>query len=218
MEKQLLIIDDFIEPAYFESMKEEITSLEDKWTLEDWNPLYTKRRLLLDNIYKTEERLQSKILNFLTLALFNDNIYRRAEEIQNYCFQTMRISNRHVTYVTSHIPTKECIWHTDAQAVFGMLCLLNFVLYVDIGAKYKGGDLLVSYDTSSLKSGGLLPQKDLTVHETITPKDNRLVLIPSHLWHMVKTTKCKQVKPTDGRVTINGHIGFGTNIGDKKLE
>jgi len=202
-----IVIDDFIEPAYFAAMKEEIRTLEPEMKLDDWNPDYTKMRAHLDDLYAN--RRLSKILHFVELALFNDIIYRKAEQIQDYCMQIMRYCTIHFTYLTGHIPGKPCSWHNDI-GVSGNLFLLNFILYVDMGGKFAGGNLVLSDDAISVKSGSLNPEKEPTKSHFIVPKDNRLVIIPSHLWHMVETihTTTTYNSPLDGRITINGHIGF----------
>ena len=76
--------------------------------------------------------------------------------------------------------------------------------------KFDGGHTQISnvgFDTLGervLFDSGL----DIDVAIDIEPKGNQLIMMPMWVTHRVTRVKMKSKKLIDGRITVNGHIGF----------
>jgi len=213
LDSSIIVIDNVMEKEYLDAMKAKVADLESYMKVEDHNPLYVKARLDLDEFYR-DKRKGATIITVMADTLFNEAIYRRCDVINDYCFQIYRKVTFHKTWITAHIPGKPCGWHNDDiwNGWPNAIHMINYIFYLDMGGKFDKGDLLVSYDNIPKKDGIWKPVTEPTIHERVEYKDNRLVMIPAYNWHMVETIenigKHEYRTPFDGRVSVNGHIGF----------
>jgi len=214
-DSKITVLDDFMDDLYLNTMREEAIKLEDNMKLQEGNPYYIYRRAHLDDIFEGDSRIDSKIIQLLSGSLFEESVRNELLKVNDFCTQMFKHCNYHMTYITSHIPGKTCGWHKDDATnhlLVRVVFLLNYILYIDVGSKFTGGDLIVSYDHIKQKSGVWLPETEPVKHERIAHKNNRLVIMPTYLWHMVEPIKLLEGKKynsgMDGRVTINGHIGW----------
>lgn len=172
------------------------------WTFENTQEEYVKYRL---------HNTPTWLYNYARSKLFSTNNSIKMKEIDDNAFHTIKFTTNDFFFVTSHITNKPCGWHKNDMTGFpGVINTLNFVFHIDLGAKFSGGNFKLSYDNIPEVEEGWYPLSEPTVHETIEYKDNRLVIFPTHLWHMVDTIKTPDnaSNPLDGRITMNGHIGF----------
>lgn len=200
---KIFVKDNVFESDVLEEIKQEIKQRKDDFIFNNQNPDYTKWR-----IYEANQ----KIAGYVWSSLFNSMVVRKFKEIDDFAFHSISYTNIHTTSITSHINGKPCGWHkNDMIAIPDRINSLNYVIHIDLGNKFTGGNLELSYDNIPEISEGWYPEREPTVHETVDYKDNRIVVFPTHLWHKVQTinTGNKEItSPLDGRLTINGHIGW----------
>ena len=191
------------QPDDLEEIKKYIKQSEDLFKFNNHNPEYTKWRI---------DEVSKKIEGYVWSALFNSMNVRNLKKIDDFAFHSISYTNVHTTSITSHINGKPCGWHkNDMKAIPDRVNSLNYVIHIDIGNKFTGGNLELSYDNISEISEGWYPETEPTIHETVEYKDNRIVIFPTHLWHKVQTIDIGDkgiTNPLEGRLTVNGHIGW----------
>ena len=167
-------------------------------------------RIYLDSIYG-KDRTKSKTLMIITKNLFNPEMFDIYNDIPETAFKLLRDTTTHETEITVYKDKSVYGWHTD---VVGRR-VVNYVLMIDLGMKFDGGHTQLSntqYDSLSertLFEGGL----DIDAELDIEPKGNQLIIMPMWVMHRVTAIKMKSDNMLDGRITVNGHVGF---IPDKK--
>ncbi len=200
---KIFIKDDVFQPDDLEEIKKDIKQNEDLFKLNNHNPDYTKWRI---------DKISKKTEGYVWSALFNSMNVRNLKKIDDFAFHSISYTNVHSTSITSHINGKPCGWHkNDMNAIPDRVNSLNYVIHIDIGNKFTGGNLELSYDNIPEISEGWYPETEPTVHETVEYKDNRMVIFPTHLWHKVQTINIEDkgiTNPLEGRLTVNGHIGW----------
>ena len=150
-------------------------------------------RVYLDDIYKGR-RAESDILKMVQERLFNEDLYYELRRIPDAAFQLIHMTNWHETQLTLYGNGDRYDWHRDVN----LPRLLNYIFYIGSGDSFTGGNLEISLDLDET------PQ-DLYADIIIEPTANMFVLMPSYFWHRV--TPVIQ-EGYDGRVSINGHIGW----------
>lgn len=211
-ENKVIVIDDVFKSGELDLIKHIIKNTPNLlWKYEDENPLYTKHRVKITPINsllsgKPFQQIEDSVQN----ALFSPSRMKYMKTINDFSYKLIDNTDTHKIYLTSHISNKPCGWHKDDSTHDpNVIQTLNYIFHVDAGGEFSGGELDVSYDEIDQSNITWTPKKEPTIHQTIEYKDNRLVVIPAWMWHRVRTTKTNGgVEPLDGRITINGHIGF----------
>jgi len=132
--------------------------------------------------------------------LYNDRIYDIADNFidgfwKQYC---ENVSNKYECQVTSYTKDRKDFygWHTDHIPVglnVGIVRNLNYILYmtdIDNGGEFQIANEFKHFDYSY----------EPEVHTSISPKRNRLLLIPT--WYIHRVTP---VLSDQERLTIHGH-------------
>lgn len=207
------VLDDFLAPEALAGVKAEVVALREQFQYDDRNPEYVKYRIELDSHFGAD-RERSVILRTFDRELFSPRIVDGAQaRLHDFTTRSLPFTTTHMTVVTAHVPDGPCTWHVNDMTHHlprKILFTLNFICYLDFGGAYAGGNLLVSHDNVPQRErGGWHPATPPRVHEIIEPRENRLVLLPTSHWHMVEPIRCSAWRgPLDGRVSVNGHIGF----------
>jgi len=200
----LVLIRDFLTERQMDLVKKEIRRLQDEVTQEyiPKEDLYGKpdgaisrHRCYLDAYYEAR-RDESDILRIMQDMLFSDRVYEIVEKINCYSMLTMRHSSTHETQLTSYQKNDRYYWHRDNDA--RRIRFLNYALYIQFSHKAKGGELLISDDIRE-------PFKPAI---TIKPEHNLIAIFPSQYMHKVNEVQTYSDNILDGRITINGHVGF----------
>jgi hypothetical protein len=211
VENKLLVVDDILKPALLKRVKEEIRNIpRGEWDLNDHNTDYVKYRVNDEYIYGEKTEI-SRIIHD---ALFSKRVTDMMKDINDWAFKMIDETSYDIVYVTSHIDGKPCGWHKNDYAIRDNIIMsLNYIFHIDIGSEFTGGELEHSYDNIDADTCGWYPLSQPTIHQTVHYKDNRVVILPTYSWHKVNTIKTpnKIKEPLDGRITINGHIGFRLN-------
>ena len=215
----ILRIENFLSEAEYEEVKQdvknEVLTLKNKIKggIEHEVPATngkTYNRIYLDSIYG-KDRTKSKTLMIVQRNLFNDEMFDIYNDVPETAFKLLRDTTTHETEITVYKDKSVYGWHTDAVG----RRVVNYVLMIDLGMKFDGGHTQLSntqYDSLSertLFEGGLDIDPDIDV----APKGNQLIIMPMWVMHRVTGIKMKSDNLLDGRITVNGHIGF---IPDKK--
>jgi len=154
-------------------------------------------RVYIDEVYEGR-RAESVILNMTQKSLFNEDMYYELRRIPDAAFQLIHMSNNHETQLTSYGNGDRYDWHRDVN----LPRLLNYILYISTsGGTFKGGNLEISFNLQETVHG-LIP--DIVIE----PTANMLVLMPSYFWHRVTPVTVHSDDALDGRISINGHIGW----------
>jgi hypothetical protein len=210
---KILVEDDALAPDDVSAIQSEIRALEDQFEYEDHNDEYVKYRLYLDRIFDGR-RDESRTLRAMQAKLFDDDFMLRLRDtLHDFSAASLPFTNVHTTSVTAHVPWGPCTWHVNDMTRSlrdKVVFTFNYVYYLDMGGRFEGGNLLVSYDNVRQKERfGWEPVSLPTVHRVVEPRNNRLVVLPTVYWHMVELTKVDDwKKPLDGRISVNGHVGF----------
>lgn len=149
------------------------------------------KRMYLDDVYR-DRRNDSLVLALTGSKLFNKKAKSIYKKQHSYPFQTVESTNRHETRITVYPKGGNYGWHKDN--ISGTR-LLSFILPLDINKPrmWTGGELVIKYNEKEIK---------------IKPQENQMIVFSSHLLHKVNTIKVNSDELFDGRVVINGHIGF----------
>jgi len=153
-------------------------------------------RVYLDNIY-AGRRAESVILNMIQDRLFNEDLYYELRRLPDAAFQLIHMSTSHETQLTSYGNGQKYDWHRDVN----LPRLLNYILYLGSGHSFSGGNLEISLDLDETAD-------DLYADVIIEPTANMFVLMPSYFWHRVTPVTVDGDDILDGRISINGHIGW----------
>lgn len=215
IENKVLVINDAIRPELLKQIKDDIRKIpREKWEYQNDNPDYTKYRANAEYIYgsmDTDSSVNSHIVKIIHDTLFSKRITNEMKSINDWAFKMIDKTTYDITYVTSHINGKPCGWHNnDSDTKKDIIMSLNYIFHIDMGSDFTGGELDYSYDNIDADSCGWYPMSEPTIHQTIPYKDNQLVIIPTYSWHKVRTIESVNniTEPLDGRITVNGHIGF----------
>ena len=162
-----------------------------------------------------KDRTKSRILTIIQNSIFNNEMYDIYNTLPETSYKLIKESTNHETELTVYKDKSAYNWHIDDI----QRRMINFVLMIDLGMKFDGGHTQISnvgFDTLGeriLFDGGL----DIDVEIDIEPKGNQLIMMPMWVTHRVTQVKMKSKNLTDGRITVNGHIGYvpeKTNIID----
>jgi len=164
-------------------------------------------RVYLDAFWKNN-RNQSKILTTMDKHIFSDYMYQHYIKLPESAFKLIPSSTAHETQLTLYKNNSKYNWHIDDDN----LRIINFVYMVDMGMKFTGGHTQISNDDYRFHGdlSGILGNVDTEVALDIKPKGNQLIMMPMWVMHRVTPVKMQSTQLTDGRITINGHIGFRT--------
>jgi len=212
-ENKVYIVDNLLSDYVLNLIKRNILGApREMWQKHEDNEDYVKHRIELNSIQPSlTSHKYDAITSSVTDALFSKSNMKEMQKINDWAYSSVNLTNVHSTSITSHINGKPCGWHkNDINNFSGRIHSLNYILHIDIGNKFTGGELDVSYDNINEVPDGWYPESEPTVHQTVNYKDNRLVILPTDLWHTVRTIKTptELYEPLDGRITINGHIGW----------
>ena len=211
VENKVIVVDNVFSETVLDDLKKRIKEVpKELWSYSDANVDYVKYRLLLNTFYGSHLKYSSHIMKKVGEILFGKENMSRMKSYNDFAFKLVDWTDVHKIYVTSHISGKPCGWHNnDSVQDAGSIQLLSFIFHIDIGNKFTGGELDVSYDEIKTVNDWF-PERPPTVHQTVKYKDNRLVIIPTWMWHTVRTIKTdnEKTEALDGRITINGHLGF----------
>lgn len=162
-------------------------------------------RVNLDFKY-LKDRTESRILTIMEDNLFSNEMIDIYDNMSETAFKLIKASINHETLLTVYRDKSIYNWHNDT----GGGRVANFVLLIDMGMKFKGGHTQISnveYNSlgeRTLFEGGL----DLDADIDIEPKGNQLIIMPMWVTHRVTPIKMELDNLIDGRITVNGHIGF----------
>jgi len=162
-------------------------------------------RVYLDALYD-EDRRKSETLSIMERNIFSKDMLDIYNEIPETAYKLIKDSVNHETEITVYHDGAKYNWHNDDDN--GRI--VNFVLMIDLGMKFEGGHTHISnteFDSLGervLYEGGL----DLDAEIDIEPKGNQLIIMPMWVTHRVTPVKLKSKNLTDGRITVNGHIGI----------
>ena len=159
------------------------------------------RRVYLDPLFGAN-RAKSKILAHISKNLFENKMLEVYDSIKETAFKLLHSTTNHETQLTFYHNNCEYNWHNDND----QMRLVNFVFMVDMGMKFEGGHTLIS--NSKWEEKNFLAGVDIPVALDIEPKGNQLIIMPCWVTHSVTKTKMKTKGILDGRITVNGHIGF----------
>lgn len=208
----ILIIDDFLNKEELQKCKDEIRKSE-KLFKSRLFPTFDLKTADLDRVYNN--RKESSILQIVEKNLFSSRVKELMKKQKGHpYFSLLPFTTIHSTNISAHKPKGMADWHTDNVLRNGDIDgqILNYVIYIDMGGKFSEGNLEVSYEQIGYKKGkdkGTVPARKPKVNKIIKFKDNRFVIFPTDLWHRITTIKCKKYNGIlDGRISINGHIGF----------
>ena len=171
-------------------------------------------RVDLDTKYM-KDRTKSRILTIIQKDIFNDEMFEIYNTVPETSYKLIKESTNHETELTVYKDKSTYNWHIDDI----QRRMINFILMIDLGMKFDGGHTQISnvgFDTLGeriLFDGGL----DIDVAIDIEPKGNQLIMMPMWVTHRVTQVKMKSKNLIDGRITVNGHIGYVpkmTNIVD----
>jgi len=180
----IIIIDDFLSNVDFKLVQNEIKSnhhlIKEPPAHQDTKQFL---RWYVDRDYEGH-RKDSDILRIMQRELFEGKFAREAKKHFEAPWIYLPVTTHHETQVTKYMKGNSYMWHNDNHK--GRL--FNYILYMN--DDFKGGELALSYTSKK------------HIDKIVTPKTNRLVVIPSFYWHKVRTI-------LDGnRYTVNGHIGM----------
>jgi Rps23 Pro-64 3,4-dihydroxylase Tpa1-like proline 4-hydroxylase len=196
----ILTVNNFLSENNLLSIEEEIRESINKFSIEK-DEHRKLNRIQLDDVWEND-RDSSNILSIISNDLFSKNMLKIYNSINDSSFRLIEISNKHETQITIYNDKNEYSWHNDK--VKGRI--INWVLFIDLGMDFTGGENQISYDEINVNS--LTKIENVKPHIITKPKGNMLLLMPSWVSHRVSPVKSSNNDITKGRITINGHIGF----------
>lgn len=212
----VLKVENFLTEAEYDAVKKEIyhTILlpenESEFQGRDYERVY------LDKLWNNN-RKQSQILTIMEKRLFEDYMLQIYVKIPESAFHLIPQSTNHETQLSLYKNNSMYNWHIDDDN----LRVANFVLMIDMGMKFTGGHTQLSNEDYRAKGdlAGIIGNVDFEVDLDIKPKGNQLIIMPMWVTHRVTPVKMQSTELTDGRITINGHIGFKTiDVSKEKRE
>jgi len=142
-------------------------------------------RLSLDDYYK-QNRANSPALQFIP-KVFNNELKDEIQKIEDYAFHRMSLKYEFDTFLTQF--REEDIlyrWHKDSTEAEPRI-FMSWIYYVN--DDFEGG--ILHYK----KDGEEIP---------VTPKKNRIVLLPANIPHMISPIKYNEGQNI--RTTLNGFM------------
>jgi Rps23 Pro-64 3,4-dihydroxylase Tpa1-like proline 4-hydroxylase len=211
----ILKIENFLSDTEYKEIQDEtkkevlnLNGLLDKGMVEDTRYSINGKdfaRVDLDTKYM-KDRTESRILTIIQNSIFNNEMFDIYNTVPETSYKLIKESTNHETELTVYKDKSAYNWHQDDI----QRRVINFVLMIDHGMKFDGGHTQISnvgFDTLGervLFDSGL----DIDVAIDIEPKGNQLIMMPMWVTHRVTRVKMKSKKLIDGRITVNGHIGF----------
>ena len=194
----VIIRENFLSPAEFEACVDEVLRNKQKFERHDWDGKSFGR------LYITEA---SHLTETISKKLFSAELINEVYRHHDLTWQWYRMANNVEFQVTSYGNGDSYGWHTDHGIHVSPFIprVANFVLYLTEG--FKGGELRVS-DELCLPFKHVPRQRPILNSYLIEPKKNRLVIMPSYVFHRVEEVVVEdgKVDLMDTRVTINGHM------------
>lgn len=197
---EILIVDHFLDKPVFDTCQEEIKINKDSLLSENPN-----KNISFSRYYP---KVNSLIPNVINEELFSPKIHKLIENFHDGYWKLFneRLATGFEVQVTLYKKklNNHYSWHVDhrvdpGQHYFG-LRVLNYILYInDIS---QGGELEIADHYTKYNPN----RESYEIAQTIKPKANRLVVVPSWLIHRVKP-----IETDEHRLTINGHV-FINNI------
>lgn len=186
----ILLLDNFLSDDQISLVKKSIIKDVD-YILDDPNILKGAKykRIFLDGLYNNR-RYESSILRIMDNELFSSRVLKETRDMDSYPFSTLPFTTHHETQLTVYENGGRYSMHRDNN--YGRL--LSFILPIIMDTKkYEGGELHLIHNRKPI---------------LITPKHNQLILFSGHLYHKVLPIKTETDNLLDGRIVINGHIGY----------
>ena len=142
------------------------------------------------------------------------------EKNYNYASHMMKGADTDQTQVKIEGIDDECNWHrNDYASMKGHLILMTWLYYLKPKDNYTGGEFEYSFENIRQKRENWDPVEEPKETIKIENKHNRMVLIPSFFWHRVNPVKFTQYdSPLDGRISINGRVGYKLADSNKNLQ
>jgi len=187
---EVAVIDNILEDWLFEDLLKEFKKDKKYFKTEDRGDLAKYERWYPER--------KSKISKISESCIFSEKVKKHVNDFKDLSWR-MLLSDMPVNFevqVTKY-PSDATLgydWHTDH--ITPMRRILNWILYIE--DNFEGGELLIS---EKLIRGTPGRNVEFPIGQSIKPKKNRLVMMPSWMIHKIKPV-------TSGlpRVTINGHI------------
>lgn len=184
---KIVMAEDFFEPPAYERIAREIEQLRPLIEPTYHGMDVILYRAVLDNIYA--DRKKSFILQAIETQLYCQPVLEQAAKIQDLCYTLMNKQHKYTTTLTEMRSDTDYRTHTDSgDDVAWTYIFMSWIWYYNPRPEaFTGGELIV---------------EDLDL--TITPKDNRFVLLPSYLNHRIVPA----VYSEEGyyRTTLNGFL------------
>lgn len=216
MESPVLEIDNFLTKNELDLVKNEIESNRDKFTKYQRDSYIQYSRWYIDETY-VQDRTKSDILSIFSEKIWSADVKYKLLQKNTMSGTLHELSDWHETQVTRYTKGNEYRWHTDHVFSYDGIQnnwtgrIENWIFYLGDN-DYEGGELFISDQPYYEKKENLKPTW------TVKPKENKLVIMPSHMWHKVNEVKTYNKE----RLTINGHVGFGyyseNNVRDSVLK
>ncbi len=159
------------------------------------------------------DRSKSYICSLVDKLLFTKEMRVRYNNIHDLSYQLVDKSSNHEVQFTSYVTGNHYNWHRDdcGDDKYNEWSgrILNYIFYISDNRNFTGGELELSHDVigSDIKGmpANIWPKTGMVVE----PIEGRFVIMPSHVWHRVNRVNCLKTNDwMNGRMTINGHIGF----------
>jgi len=197
----ILKVENFLTETQYNDIKNEIRKI--CWLTKKNTDIHGRdyKRIYLDDLYGAS-RKDSKILTVMSETLFDDKMLEVYNTIQETAFKIIKYTTKHESQLTFYYNDCEYKWHVDDIS----MRLVNYVLMIDMGMKFDGGHTLISNEQHEEKN--FLSGVDMPIALDIKPKGNQLLIMPCWITHSVSQIKMKSNNLLDGRITVNGHIGF----------
>jgi len=137
-----------------------------------------------------------KIANITDLVIFNENIKKMVDKFRDLSWRSYLadVNHKFEVQITKYKPKDQYDWHDDHRTKDKRI--LNWIIYLN--DDFEGGELLLS---DVLIRDSIVEYKKYKISQTIKPKKNMLVMMPSWTLH-----KVNPVISGNPRLTLNGHI------------
>ncbi len=189
---KLVVAEDVFDPREYEMVEKEIASLR-----QFIEPTYhgsdvTLYRAVLDQLYG--DRKRSFILQILPEKLYSRSVLDQTDTIMDLCYTLLNKQHKFSTALTEMRSDTDYRTHTDTGSGVGWTQIfMSWIWYYNPQPElFTHGDLIV---------------EDLDL--TITPKDNRLVLLPAYLNHRITPAIYAEGSGEYYRTTLNGFLTIG---------
>ncbi len=184
---KIVMAEDFFEPPAYQRIAAEIEQLRPRIEPTYHGMDVVLYRAVLDEIYP--ERKKSFILQAMESQLYCQPILDQAARIHDLCYTLLNKQHKYTTTLTEMRGDTDYRTHTDTGDGVGWTQIfMSWIWYYNPRPQaFTGGELIV---------------EDLDL--TVTPKDNRFVLLPAYLRHRIVPA----VYSEEGyyRTTLNGFL------------